>query len=144
MQLHVYLPALNLAFDFLGTHSVHLITLPHHVDESHYRFHHLLGSPARAQSRDKEKIAACEKVGILLMFVPYWWDRSRASLRATILDQAPHLAPHLIPLDQAFDAGSTRSHAEPIASTLPIQHTRSRFTNALRALPFPQDASPVG
>ena len=36
------------------------------------------------QSRDKEKNSLCNKYGIQLIVIPYWWDNSLESLRETI------------------------------------------------------------
>jgi hypothetical protein len=39
--------------------------------------------------RDKDKFAACEKAGITLVQIPFWWDRTEASLRATLSKHCP-------------------------------------------------------
>ena len=34
--------------------------------------------------RDAEKISICKEFGILLIVIPYWWDNTLQSLKATI------------------------------------------------------------
>lgn len=41
--------------------------------------------------RDKEKRKICEKEGITLIEIPYWWDKKIPSLATTIQQQRPDL-----------------------------------------------------
>lgn len=41
--------------------------------------------------RDELKIKLCERAGITLIEVPYWWDLSEAALRATLANIRPEL-----------------------------------------------------
>jgi hypothetical protein len=43
--------------------------------------------------RDQEKADACRRGDITLIVVPYWWNRSIHSLRATIKKARPELIP---------------------------------------------------
>jgi len=78
MELDVFIPALNLAFEYQG--------------EQHYFPHYLYGPPEEQQRRDKEKREACEREGIKLISVPFWWDGSKESLASTINKYAPDIA----------------------------------------------------
>jgi len=77
MQLDVYLPDLQLAFEYQG--------------ELHYQGHFLTGSPEPIQKRDQEKLQACKMEGITLIQVPYWWDQKVSSLLATIHQVRPDI-----------------------------------------------------
>ena len=70
IQLDIYIPSLNLAFEYQG--------------EQHYGHHFLYGSSRRQQRRDNEKIEKCDSVGITLIEIRYWWDGQKSSLAATI------------------------------------------------------------
>jgi hypothetical protein len=68
----VFIPDLNLAFEFQGRH--------HFDDMASSSF-----SPVEVyQQKDKEKVALCESSGITLVPVPYWWDQTLPSLRETV------------------------------------------------------------
>jgi hypothetical protein len=62
MEIDILIPQLNLAFEYHG--------------EQHHLFHFLQGHPEEQQRRDAEKRIKCDEVGITLIEVPYWWDRS--------------------------------------------------------------------
>ena len=75
MELDIFLPSVSLAIEYQG--------------EQHYRWHFIFGSPQLQQWRDTEKKEACNKAGITLVEIPFWWNRSLASLAATIKEQRP-------------------------------------------------------
>jgi hypothetical protein len=77
MQLDVYVPELELAFEYQG--------------EPHYMEHFIYGDPKELQKRDEEKKKACQREGISLIWVPFWWDQRRSSLIATIHKVRPDL-----------------------------------------------------
>lgn len=41
--------------------------------------------------RDEEKRRLCEKAGIRLVTIPYWWDKKQESLAATLFEEMPSL-----------------------------------------------------
>jgi hypothetical protein len=45
------------------------------------------------QQKDKEKKLLCAKQGITLIVIPYWWDRTSASVAATIHAKRSDLIP---------------------------------------------------
>jgi len=52
--------------------------------EHHYEELPFFGPLEAVQRRDMEKRRICEESGIRLLTVPYWWDRSLASLTASL------------------------------------------------------------
>src|SRR5690242_14852154 len=90
MELDIYLPKLRIAFEYQGEH--------HYITTAMY------GTPDQQQLRDQQKLEACEANGITLVRcciavtnnqipVPFWWDRSLESLKATIRTARPDLIP---------------------------------------------------
>jgi hypothetical protein len=77
IQLDVYIPSLNLAFEYQG--------------EQHYSSHYLYGSPEIIQRRDQEKQMKCKEAGITLIHIPYWWDKEKLSLVGTVRQHRPEL-----------------------------------------------------
>jgi len=80
MELDVFLPALNVAFEYQGEQHYHDLTkagfLPLEL----------------RKSLDMEKSSMCPKLGIKLISIPYWWDNKVNSLKATILKEHPELS----------------------------------------------------
>lgn len=81
MELDIYFPDILLAFEFHGVQ---------HYNDTHR------GKLEQQLRRDKEKIEACSHANITLIIVPYWWNKSAASLAATVLQHTPSVA-HLFP-----------------------------------------------
>jgi len=78
VQLDVFVPRFNLALEYQG--------------EQHYMNLHFQGSGTLLDdvvTRDNEKIQLCEKNGITLIPVPYWWDGTSASLASTLALHLP-------------------------------------------------------
>ncbi len=75
MQLDIFLPELALALEYQG--------------QQHYNDVFFFGPKRSYAHRDTEKKMACERTGITLIDVPYWWDQNRSSLAATIATARP-------------------------------------------------------
>lgn len=79
MEFDAYVPALRLAFEFQGAH--------HYADSS------VFGTTTTAhstiQERDNKKFRYCEDNGIILVAVPYWWDKSVKTLASMIRGKCP-------------------------------------------------------
>ena len=59
--------------------------------EQHYWDVFALGPKWRYSERDEEKRVACKENGITLIEVPYWWDKEKSSLMATIHEKRQDL-----------------------------------------------------
>lgn len=72
MELDVYCPELNLAFEYQGG--------------QHYKGYYKGGARGlkQQQLRDEEKRAECQRKHITLITIPYWWDNTMQSLAQTI------------------------------------------------------------
>jgi hypothetical protein len=99
MQLDVYIPSLSLAFEYQG--------IQHYKDV--FRFG---STPLMYQIRDKQKREACAAAKITLIEIPYWWNKHKESLLATIHQARP-------------DMVAKPTNAQPIPMT-PPNVTRSR------------------
>lgn len=100
--LDIYLPALGLALEFHG--------LQHYISVSAAQQQH------QTVSKEKAKRDQCQKAGIALVIIPFWWNRKEASLVATIRELRPDLL-------QDYPI-----RAEPISQTPPsnLLHAISR------------------
>jgi hypothetical protein len=65
----IFLPHLSLAFEYQG--------------EQHY-VSNFMGSPDIRQRRDQSKLKFASQLGITVISIPFWWDRSPNSLASTI------------------------------------------------------------
>lgn len=75
VELDIYLPGRQLAFEYQGRHHYHELAI---------------FSPLElVQKRDKEKRELCEQMGIRLVEVPYWWDNQLETLAATVHTRYP-------------------------------------------------------
>jgi hypothetical protein len=70
MELDIFLPKEQLAFEYQGEHHFHDI------------YH--LGSSWQQRQKDEEKRKVCRENEITLIEVPYWWNKEISSLAATI------------------------------------------------------------
>jgi len=72
IELDVFVPARQIAFEYQGEH--------------HFHDSPALGSGfiELHQQRDTEKLELCKGQGITLVVVPYWWDNSLESLQGLI------------------------------------------------------------
>eukprot|EP01114_Cavostelium_apophysatum_P003599 TRINITY_DN1359_c0_g1_i1.p1 TRINITY_DN1359_c0_g1~~TRINITY_DN1359_c0_g1_i1.p1 ORF type:complete len:535 (+),score=93.88 TRINITY_DN1359_c0_g1_i1:146-1750(+) len=76
MELDIFLPDYDLAFEYQGAH---------HYKET------MFGDLEEYQKRDQAKREACEKIGLTLIAIPYWWDCATETLQATIFKYRPDL-----------------------------------------------------
>jgi hypothetical protein len=91
VELDIFVPSFKLAFEYQG--------------QQHYQ--PTDGSmmqvtvPEVQQQLDKQKLWLCKSHGITLIAIPYWWDRTLASLAATV-----HMhRPDLVSSEQAIAIG---------------------------------------
>jgi len=66
MILDVYVPQKRLAFEFQG--------------QQHYHTRDSFGLTEALRVMDHSKKMICQEIGITLIEVPYWWDRTKESL----------------------------------------------------------------
>jgi hypothetical protein len=64
--------------------------------------------------RDNNKIQLCEKLGITLIHIPYWWNRNILSLKATIHKKRPDILLsiedcQILPIPETFNFESQQS-----------------------------------
>lgn len=78
MQLDIFLPGHRVAFEYQG--------------EQHYRDHYFFGLKEMYEKKDHEKKIACQKLGITLIPIPFWWDKQEISLATIIAHNCPNLA----------------------------------------------------
>lgn len=80
MELDIWIPHHSLAFEYQGEQHYHTLSFT---------------SPTNALSeytrRDKVKEATCERMGVKLIVVPYWWDQTSISLRELIEEEYQNL-----------------------------------------------------
>jgi len=100
MELDVYIPSLDIALEYHG--------------QQHYLKHFLFGEPEIQKQKDLIKEHLCEKLGITLVIIPYWWDHQISSIQANIHERRPDLLP--------------KNDRTPIASFPPVPGKKySRF-----------------
>ena len=78
MELDIFLPTENLAFEYQG-------------EQHYYNLYFMRTDWLQQKQRDKQKKEACNENGITLIEIPYWWDRTKDSLMATVKKHRPDL-----------------------------------------------------
>jgi hypothetical protein len=73
----VFLPELSLALEYQG--------------ETHYFSTHIFGNALQRQQADLFKSTFANQLGITLVSIPFWWDKSSDSLAATIMSKRPDI-----------------------------------------------------
>jgi hypothetical protein len=73
----IFFPHLSLAFEYQGEH--------------HYFSKGLFGSSSVSQRRDQAKLKFASQLGVTLIPIPFWWDKSSHSLASTIRYYRPDI-----------------------------------------------------
>jgi hypothetical protein len=60
--------------------------------QTHYYSTHIFGQASNRQRADNIKREFAAKLGITLISIPFWWDKSLTSLAATIYSHRPDLS----------------------------------------------------
>jgi hypothetical protein len=76
-ELDAYIGSLGLAFEYQG--------------EIHFQGTALWGDGKDVKYHDQQKREACKRLGITLIEVPYWWDKSKKQLELAIWNIRPDL-----------------------------------------------------
>lgn len=98
LPLDLYSPSKKIAFEYQGKH--------HFVQQGGFPFAHY--SQLQQQQNDDEKCRLCERHGITLIIIPFWWDKKESSLVTTIRHHRPDL------LDDQHSCGT----GHPVYDTL--------------------------
>lgn len=70
VQFDIFIPSLHLAIEYQG--------------EQHFEDSLKFGGSSEQHNRDVNKKELCEKNGITLIEIPYWWNGTKESIQATI------------------------------------------------------------
>jgi hypothetical protein len=103
MTRKIFLPHLSLAFEYQGEH--HFLSVDH------------FGSSEIRQRRDQSKRKFASQLGITLISIPFWWDRSSNSLVSTIQYYRP---------DLGVGDSSSKGKAPPIPLEMPIRFKKQK------------------
>jgi hypothetical protein len=117
IEFDVYFPFLQLAFEYQG--------------ETHYHSTSVFGSASKRQRNDALKRKFASNMGITLISIPFWWDKSVASLEATIHYYRPDLI-------QATPSG------KPIPLQMPNKYTKQFVYVPNAAKDWNEDVDPTG
>lgn len=105
MEFDIFVPSKDVAIEYHG--------------EQHYVNHYLYGTPQIVQQRDQEKRDTCKAAKVTLIEIPFWWNKDKDSLLATIHQQAPQLLTEqqlaLFGTDEALKWGPIPSEPTPSA-----------------------------
>ena len=77
LELDIFLPQLKVGIEYNGEHHYHEIPF--------------FGPLEVIQRRDREKQELCQEIGVSLVTIPYWWDKQKESLMATLWRECPQV-----------------------------------------------------
>jgi len=110
VQLDVFFPELNLAFEYQGA--------------QHYEQRGVYGDVSDRMARDEGKAALCLARGITLIAVPFWWNQKRPALLAAILAERPDLFGNkLLPLLEEARSEALRGSPSALRSGTTSDHS---------------------
>jgi hypothetical protein len=115
----VYIPSHFIAFEYQG--------------EQHYVSSTMYGSASKRQKADHIKMDLAKSVGITLIPIPFWWDRSLQSLAATIRLYKPDISWPDIP-----------STTTPISEEMPLKYHRKFQYKPSVAQEYSEQIDPTG
>ena len=101
MQLDVFVPFHNLAFEYQG--------------EQHYKDIPMMGPQSLWTNRDQQKRKACFRRGITLIEIPYWWNEEKESLLTTIHKQRSDIFPDFNPAAPIPEDPPKKSNEEAVS-----------------------------
>jgi len=125
MEIDLYIPAYSLAFEYHG--------------EQHFQWSYKYGSEEKQKLRDSEKREMCEKFGLTLIEIPFWWNQTTRSLMQTVHKHRPDLiafTEHLVAhneLDVPLPKYSTLLHPNRL-------HLASSTASRFHSLSFDADS----
>jgi hypothetical protein len=111
------LPTLSLAFEYQG--------------EIHYFATALFGPASKRKRVDTAKIEDSKRMGITVLSIPFWWDKSLSSLSATILCKR---------MDITLDSSPGRE----IPMHIPSKYQRTLKYHANNAQEYNEKRDPTG
>jgi hypothetical protein len=114
----VFIPHLSLAFEYQG--------------ETHYFSSHIFGKASNRQRADQIKRNFAKQMGITLISIPFWWDKSPNSLASTIRHYRPE-----IDINEVFLSKSA------IPSEMPAKFQNSQYFTANCAREFNNQVNPT-
>jgi hypothetical protein len=94
----MFIPSFLLAFEYQG--------------EAHYTSSITYGSATERQQKDNAKLEYAQREGITLIPIPFWWDKTKDSLIATIYSYRPDV----------IDISKLPSSVSPVPSEMPVVH----------------------
>jgi hypothetical protein len=130
LQLDFFYPQLNIAFEYQVT--LWITSLLSCQGQQHYRDVGMFNaSLSEGKQRDLTKTEICKqqgisyilalsnKLGITLIEVPYWWDRTYESLAATVYNNRPDLLPEK-PMGKPIPTSPVAQHVQ---KSIPFSYT---------------------